>query len=69
MDVKLIAMDLDGTLLHTDKSFSERNKRALDAAADERAQAQSHVDELKRLLGEQETTAAPGLPRSFFPAL
>ena len=32
---------------------------ALDAAADERAQAQSHVDELKRLLGEQEPTAAP----------
>ena len=32
---------------------------ALDAAADERAQAQSQVDELKRLLGEQETTAAP----------
>ncbi len=32
---------------------------ALDAAADERAQAQNHVDELKRLLGEQEPTAAP----------
>ena len=32
---------------------------ALDAASDERAQAQSHVDELKRLLGEQEPTAAP----------
>ena len=32
---------------------------ALDAAADERAQAQSHVDELKRLLGEQEPTAVP----------
>ena len=32
---------------------------ALDAAADECAQAQSHVDELKRLLGEQEPTAAP----------
>ena len=32
---------------------------ALDAATDERAQAQSHVDELKRLLGEQEPTAAP----------
>ena len=32
---------------------------ALDAAADERAQAQSHVDELKRLLGEQESTAVP----------
>ena len=35
---------------------------ALDAAADERAQAQSHVDELKRLLGEQEPTAAPTAP-------
>ena len=32
---------------------------ALDAASDERAQAQSHVDELKRLLGEQEPTAVP----------
>ena len=32
---------------------------ALDAAADERARAQSHVDELKRLLGEQEPTAVP----------
>ena len=32
---------------------------ALDAAADERAQAQSHVDELKRLLGEQEPTTVP----------
>lgn len=29
MDIKLIAFDLDGTLLRDDKTFSERNKEAL----------------------------------------
>ena len=31
MDIKLIALDLDGTLLTEDKQLSERNRRALEA--------------------------------------
>ena len=34
MDIKLIALDLDGTLLLPDKSLSPRNRAALTAAAD-----------------------------------
>lgn len=30
MDIKLIALDLDGTLLTEDKQLSERNRRALE---------------------------------------
>lgn len=33
MDVKLIALDLDGTLLRPDKSLSDRNRAALESAA------------------------------------
>lgn len=29
MDIKLIAIDLDGTLLHTDRSLSDENKQAI----------------------------------------
>lgn len=32
--IKLLALDLDGTLLNSDKEISERNKRALKAARD-----------------------------------
>lgn len=34
MDIRLIALDLDGTLLNSSKKISERNRRALQAAAD-----------------------------------
>ena len=34
MDIRLIALDLDGTLLNSSKKVSERNRRALQAAAD-----------------------------------
>ena len=30
MNIRLIALDLDGTLLTSDKRLSERNKRALE---------------------------------------
>ena len=30
MDIKLIALDLDGTLLTEDKQLSERNRKALE---------------------------------------
>ncbi len=33
-DIKLIALDLDGTLLDSEKRLSERNRAALDAAAE-----------------------------------
>ena len=32
-DIRIIALDLDGTLLNSDKELSERNYRALEAAA------------------------------------
>lgn len=32
MDIKLIAIDLDGTLLHSDRSLSEENRLAIKAA-------------------------------------
>ena len=31
MDISLIALDLDGTLLTEDKRLSERNRKALEA--------------------------------------
>ncbi|MBR3302339.1 MAG: HAD family phosphatase [Firmicutes bacterium] len=34
MDIKIIALDLDGTLLTTDKSLTEENRRALERAAE-----------------------------------
>lgn len=34
MDIRLIALDLDGTLLGSDKRVSKRNRQALQAAAD-----------------------------------
>ena len=33
-DIKLIALDLDGTLLNSDKKISERNLATLKAAQD-----------------------------------
>lgn len=35
MNIKLIALDLDGTLLSSDKTISERNKQALQAAREQ----------------------------------
>ena len=33
-ETKLIALDLDGTLLNSDKELTERTRRALEAAAE-----------------------------------
>ena len=39
MNYRLIAFDLDGTILHDDKSLSERSVRALRAAREGRGAA------------------------------